>query len=252
MKRLNYRFYVRKAHRYLGFFIGIQFILWTLGGLFFSWTRIDEVRGEHLESAHHAFGKLSNLVSPTIVIDQVRGQKSDAAITRVELIEVLGEPFYAIDYHLADKTEGTVVASAADGTIRPQITADEAEKIAVHALKVAPDVKSVEYVTADVVGKHHEYREKPLPAWAVTFEGDFTVYLSANTGKTSAIRTNEWRVFDFLWMFHTMDFQQRDNINNYLLRAFSALGLVTIASGFALFFSSSRFWRGLFSGGWRS
>ena len=39
---------IRKAHRYLGLFLGIQFLLWTISGLYFSWTNIDEIRGEHL------------------------------------------------------------------------------------------------------------------------------------------------------------------------------------------------------------
>ena len=41
-------YYVRKAHRYLGVFIGVQFILWTLGGLYFSWTVLGEIHGDHL------------------------------------------------------------------------------------------------------------------------------------------------------------------------------------------------------------
>ncbi len=43
-----------------------------------------------------------------------------------------------------------------------------------------------------------------------------------------------------------MDFDGRDNINNYLLRGFSVLGIITILSGFLLFFVSSRFLKKLF------
>lgn len=39
----------RKWHRYLGVVLGIQFLLWTLGGLYFSWTDIDEIRGDNLK-----------------------------------------------------------------------------------------------------------------------------------------------------------------------------------------------------------
>ena len=39
---------IRKTHRYLGLFLGIQFLFWTISGLYFSWTNIDEIRGEHL------------------------------------------------------------------------------------------------------------------------------------------------------------------------------------------------------------
>ena len=29
-------YWARKVHRYLGLFIGVQFIAWTVGGLYFS------------------------------------------------------------------------------------------------------------------------------------------------------------------------------------------------------------------------
>jgi hypothetical protein len=30
--------YIRKMHRWLGLIIGIQFLLWTLGGFYFAWN----------------------------------------------------------------------------------------------------------------------------------------------------------------------------------------------------------------------
>lgn len=45
-KNINYN--TRKTHRYLGVFIGIQFLFWTLGGLYFSWNNMDDVHGETL------------------------------------------------------------------------------------------------------------------------------------------------------------------------------------------------------------
>jgi hypothetical protein len=37
---------IRKSHRYLGLFLGIQFIFWTVSGLYFSWTDIDAIHGD--------------------------------------------------------------------------------------------------------------------------------------------------------------------------------------------------------------
>lgn len=66
-----------------------------------------------------------------------------------------------------------------------------------------------------------------------------TVYVAANLGTVQSVRTDAWRVFDVLWMLHTIDYNGRDDFNNGLLRAFSVLGLLTISSGFALYFISS-------------
>ena len=70
--------------------------------------------------------------------------------------------------------------------------------------------------------------------------GNTTVYVSTELGMVQKYRNNKWRVFDFLWMLHTMDYQIRDNLGNWLLRAFSIFGLLTVASGFGLHFLSRK------------
>ena len=55
---------IRKTHRYLGVFIGLQFLAWTVSGLYFSWTDIDEIHGDQfrVESPPEK-GLFSNLIS---------------------------------------------------------------------------------------------------------------------------------------------------------------------------------------------
>jgi hypothetical protein len=126
------------------------------------------------------------------------------------------------------------------GLCAPPLSIEEATALAKQQFNGEPTVKSVEEIK-DVNG-HHEYRENPLPAVAVTFEQPMstTVYVANELGIVTKYRNTKWRIFDFLWMLHTMDYQSRDNIGNWLLRAFSVFGLVTIASGFTLFFISSK------------
>lgn len=244
MKRRNYKHYIRKSHRYLGVFIGIQFVFWTVGGLYFSWTNIKEIRGDHLRKESEQSIRLDQpLISPQTAAEKLLASSRASSISKIRLIDLFDAPHYEIGYRTSGGEE-LAVANAVTGEIRNAITEDEAKQIASEAMRSPQPVKSVVYITKENVGGHHEYREKPLPAWAVSFENtdNLTVYLSAQTGQIGAFRTGNWRIFDFLWMLHTMDFQERDNINNYLLRAFSALGIVTLFSGFLLFFVSSRFW----------
>ncbi len=238
MKRRNYKHYIRKSHRYLGIFIGIQFLFWTLGGLYFSWTNIKEIRGENLRKKDEVLNVSTNLISPKIVLDEIAKTKDISTVQKIQIVEIFNEPFYEIKFH-----QETILASAITGKIHPNISEDEAKKIALESLNKPQKIKQISYLTTENVGGHHEYREKPLPAWAVTFEDNLTVYLSAENGQIGAFRTNQWRIYDFLWMLHTMDYQERDNINNYLLRGFSILGIITIFSGFLLFFVSSKFFR---------
>jgi hypothetical protein len=40
---MNWNYRIRRIHRYLGVLLGIQFLLWTIGGLYFSWSNMDEI-----------------------------------------------------------------------------------------------------------------------------------------------------------------------------------------------------------------
>lgn len=229
-------YYIRKSHRYLGVILGVQFLFWTLGGLYFSWIDIDEVHGD-LQHRHpsHISGNIK-LASPESILRQF--PKVDS-IQSLQLISMLNKPYYNISIYSNGHLE-KVLADAGTGRIRPAINKNEAAQIAAASFNGKPAVAKVEYLVT--TNGHHEYREKPLPAWAVTFDHptSTTVYVSAEWGKVESFRNNKWRVFDFLWMMHTMDYKGRDDINNWLLRAFSIFGLLTIFSGFVLFWISSK------------
>jgi hypothetical protein len=49
-----------------------------------------------------------------------------------------------------------------------------------------------------------------------------------------------WRWFDFLWTLHIMDYVEREDMNNGLLRVSTVLGVVTTLSGVWLLFFSFR------------
>jgi uncharacterized iron-regulated membrane protein len=234
VKRRNYKHYIRKSHRWLGVFLGVQFFLWTAGGLFFSWTQIEEIRGETLRRESEPVIKTSQLLTPAAALAEAG--IASTSIRKFELINVDGAPFYQVD-----QSNETLIIDARTGIRRSPLSEDDARRVALAAVTISEPIRRVALLSSSGdVSAHHEYREKPLPAFAVEFSSGETVYVSALTGKVTAVRTAKWRVFDFLWMLHTMDFAGRDNINNWLLRLFSLLGLITIGSGFLLFMVSSR------------
>jgi uncharacterized iron-regulated membrane protein len=238
---------IRKTHRYLGLFIGVQFLFWTVGGLYFSWSNLDDIHGDHLKRRATGFSASQPLVSPSIALKALQQMGVDSVLN-VTLIEVLNQPLYQLSYQMKHANGHvmmhTQLADAKSGQLRAELTQAEATALARQRFTGSSSVERVEYLTT--TNGHHEYREKPLPAYAVTFRqpAHATVYVAAQLGTVQSVRTDPWRVFDFLWMLHTMDYEGRDDINNGLLRAFSVLGLLTISSGFALYFvSSSRFRR---------
>ncbi|MBI1783268.1 MAG: PepSY domain-containing protein [Sphingobacteriales bacterium] len=246
-------FYIRKAHRYLGLILGIQFLLWAIGGLYFSWSNIDEIHGDFQKKQAPLLASDIKLVSPSVVMDTIKKVHKVDSLVTIQLIEILGKPYYQVrcmsgQHDMSTHTEHmdmmNHLANAETGELRGPLTKEEAIKVAAARFNGMPELKSVEYITA--VNKHHEYRENPLPAYAVTFNhptNTTTVYVSSELGTVQKFRNNKWRIFDFLYMMHTMDYQSRDDFNNLLIRIFSVFGIITILSGFILFVVSSKWFR---------
>ena len=221
---------IRKAHRYLGLFLGVQFLFWTISGLYFSWTDLDEIHGDH-------FKKEKELVSFTNLIN-INDLEFKDPIKTFELREIADLPYYFIN--------DSILFNAYNGNQKDSISIDEAIKISNKNILDKYKISSVDKIYE--VGNHHEYRGKPLPAFVISYEGaeKLKSYVSIIDGKFQTVRHRDWRWFDFLWMTHTMDYETRDDFNNKLIRAFSLLGLITVMSGFLLWFISSKTIRRIF------
>ena len=216
--------WIRKSHRYLGIFLGIQFLMWTTSGLYFSWTDIDEIHGDHFRNMEYQPQAFSGLIAPS-QLNLKEGIKS------IEIRDIKGAPYYWINKKR--------LFNAVDGSPKPSITEEEALDVAGKYMKDGLEISNVSLI--EKTGKHHEYRERLLPAYVITYETDenLKAYVSAIDGKFQTVRHRDWRIFDFLWMTHTMDYEGRDDFNTTVLRAFSLMGLITVLSGFVLWYISS-------------
>ncbi len=215
---------LRKTHRYLGLFIGIQFIMWTVSGLYFSWTDIDEIHGDDYRKHHVENPDFSNLMSPALANDNL-------PVNTLELKDIAGLPYYLVN--------GNKLINARTGEKKNELSGEEAILVAQKHMVEGLEVTSVERI--EKTDKHHEYRSGNLPAYVLSFKSpnNLKAYVSIEDATFSSIRHRDWRWFDFLWMTHTMDYEGRDDFNNLILRIFSLLGLITVLSGFVLWYISS-------------
>ncbi|MGY5846419.1 PepSY domain-containing protein [Salegentibacter sp. HM20] len=213
---------LRKAHRYLGLFIGIQFIMWTVSGMYFSWTDINEIHGDHFRKHHVEQAVFSNLIAPA---------ELPGGVKSLQLKDIAGKPFYLVNEEK--------LIDAETGEEKQGITEGEALAIAGKYMREDLRIAGIEMI--EETGDHHEYRGGPLPAYVISYEtaGNIKAYVSVSDGSFQTVRHRDWRWFDFLWMTHTMDYEGRDDFNNLVLRIFSLLGLVTVLSGFVLWYISS-------------
>lgn len=237
----NRHYYIRKTHRFLGLMLGVQFLFWTIGGLYFSWSDMDEIHGDHQRATVSPLVADIKVVNPQEIIQKIKERDSIKYILDIRLIQILSEPIYQIIYTGEENNVKKIqLAHASTGNLRNALTKEDAVKVAQKGFYTNAKVSQIEYLTT--ASKHHEYRDSPLPAYAVKFEhpSNTTVYVSSELGTIQKFRNDRWRIFDFLWMMHTMDYQGRDNITNWILRVFSILGLTTVGSGFILFFVSRK------------
>jgi uncharacterized iron-regulated membrane protein len=236
----NWNYRIRRMHRYLGVLLGIQFLFWTIGGLYFSWSNMDDVHGDPQKKAPPQYRADLAFVSPSIALTNLKTKIKIDSVLNISLIDILGKPNYRIEFLHGRHHKMFQLADAQTGVLRDPLSIEEATALAKQQFNGNPIVKSIEEIKN--VRADHEYRENYLPAVAVTFKDPTatTVYVATELGIVTKYRNTKWRIFDFLWMLHTMDYQSRDNIGNWLLRAFSVFGLLTICSGFTLFIISSK------------
>jgi len=63
-----------------------------------------------------------------------------------------------------------------------------------------------------------------------------TFYISQDNGQLVTRRHQYWRIFDFLWMLHIMDYVNRSDMHNLLLKVSQIIGLVFVLTGFWLLY----------------
>jgi len=224
---------IRKTHRWLGLVAAIQLLIWTGSGLLFSIVPIDDVRGSHLLQAPPTL-RLGyvRLISPSSLVTQHK-ELAMLSLGKIQLQQRLYTPIY-----IAKLEDNWLIYHAETAEKLEPLTETEARSIASNSTELP--ILSATWVTEASRGS--EYRDGELPAWKIKLKGvdETNLWIGANSGKISAIRTNTWRLYDFLWSLHIMDYVDRDNFNSWLLRTFALLGVITIVSGVLLFFISAK------------
>ncbi len=238
--KIRWHKWTRKAHRYLGVLIGIQFMSWTIGGLYFSWTALDEVHGSDLIATAPRLDASFTPASLDGILQQLPSGTT-SGLQRIELLPTgTDSAVYRISFTGGNGRPTARLFDAETGLFRDGLSQEESAKLA--QLRYAGSGNLAESRYIESTGPHDEYRELPLPAYAFEFDDErgTTIYVAPDHARVTAVRNGKWRVFDFLWMLHTMDYEGRDNFNNLVLQSFAVFGLLTLLSGFALFTFSSR------------
>jgi uncharacterized iron-regulated membrane protein len=221
-------------HKWVGLIVGLQVLAWMVSGLFMTAVPIEQVRSEHNIRQVEPINlrDQSGLVSAGQAMSVIPG-----VVTRVELGELLGAAVWRIDI----EGKPTAIVDAKSGAIVSPLAELRAREIAKTDFAGGGAIVSAALIAAD---PPIEYRGV-LPVWQIIFddEDETHLYVSPLTGKVTARRSGVWRLYDFLWSLHIMDYETRDNFNNWLVILTTAVGLLLTVTGIGILVY--RFWPSL-------
>lgn len=206
----------RRVHKYLGWVLLLQLICWFGSGLVMSLLPIEQVRGEHLRQ-ELPVPDWSQAISPAVLAHQHPQYQ-------LKLSQQGTIPVYQFN-----KDKERLFYSALTTEALAPLAEAQVKKLARQQYKGDAEISQVQYLQQ----APFEVRHLAAPLWQVQFADDegSSFYLEDSTGKLMSVRTTNWRVFDFVWMLHIMDYEDREDFNHPLLIIFSATALFFTLTG---------------------
>lgn len=231
------------SHRWLGLLVSVQLLAWSVGGFMFSILDIDNVHGDWERNFDSP---------PPVRLAEVRLTPSEAlqraAVKGVAAAEVMsvairtrhdGQTVYEL---LGAKKLPLAAVDATTGEVVRRISSDQASAAAVRDFVPQAEVLSVRFLEGD---PPLEYRGKPMPVYQIAFDHPKStyVYVQPVTGQVITRRNRPWRIFDFFWMLHIMDYGEREDFNHWLLTGMSLVAVLTSVSGLVMWSFRVPKWR---------
>ncbi len=212
---------IRLFHKYLSLVISIQLLLWTVSGIYFAFNKIELVRGEQY------------LIEQKVSKLNLKEVESSFSGKNVNFVRRLDEWIIKVE------TDSGFSYTDLQGQNLDELNAEEVKEVVRQSTNLIP-------LMAQRIDKPEiraEFRGRNLPIFkvATSTTDNINVYVDAFTGEVTAIRSDSWRIWDFLWGAHIIDYSERENINNFLIKILSILALISSLSGIVLFFKTFKF-----------
>ncbi|WP_289027845.1 hypothetical protein [uncultured Paraglaciecola sp.] len=213
----------RKLHKWIACLIGIQILLWISGGVVMSAFPIENVRGKHLLLPTLK----QNLKKPVVT--------NDISLSKWQSLSwTLSQNNWVLE---AVNIEGqTYWLNPSTGKPAPYLT--QANILALAESRHAKGAKAKTVINLKTIP--FEVRHLNLPMYQVNFDDwiHTSFYIYPQSGKIVSVRSDIWRLYDFFWMLHIMDYQDREDFNHPLLIGAAGLSLLFTLTGLILVYFS--------------
>lgn len=214
-----------RIHRWLGWLIGLQVLIWVAGGVVFSLMPFQSwVKGG------------DTVKPPAVLLPSGWAERAAPALQRAaELGEVVAVaavatpqgPALRVSYRekaapVIVPADGSAWAAPEEASVRRFAASLYQGQAAVTAVERLSTVPSRLGIVAETGGRGD--------LWRVNFDDALAtrIYLNGQTGEFVTSRNEAWVWYDFFWRLHIMDYSQGEDFNGTLLRMASvtAFGLV--------------------------
>lgn len=214
----------RKLHKWIFLIVGLQALLWTASGFYMVVMNLDFIHGDHLvKNLREPLPELSQPLYPTALLVE-----AGEAVKSVQLKALQGRPYY-----LLNDSQGEYRRDAYSGALIEAVDAGSAADLARHYYAGEGKVVQVQLISS---GPPTEVPARILPVWRVDFDDRFgtSFYIDPDSAALVTRRHDFWRAFDFFWMLHIMDYEERADVTNPLLRLLIIASLAGVLAGMAL------------------
>ncbi len=215
----------RQFHRWAGILIGVQLLFWIGSGLYFAWMPMKVVKDEDRKAEFPLNPlPLNELVPPSALVLPAGFQAKNLRLDHTPA---------GLLYRLESKEGSVAVFDARTGTPARTLNAEQVSDLATKQSLGSDQPKAVNFLEtapADYKG--------PLPVYQMVYD-DFRnthLYIDPWSGRVIVRRNMFWRVYDFLWMLHILDFEEREDFNNPWIKILSLAALTVAISGYVIFF----------------
>jgi uncharacterized iron-regulated membrane protein len=215
--------FLRKLHKWLGLVIGLQVVLWAVSGLIFAWLDPGAV-----DAAGSVRAVEPAVLSSTLLKTEPAtwlGDYPPHDLYDVRAILLADRWVWRVE--LQDRVELRSVEDGARVNVdEPWLRRLALERYAGGGRLIAATLQTQPDIASRASG----------PVWQAQFDDPqrTALYFAADDGHFIAARTATWRLNDFFWMLHTMDYVGRDNFNNPLIVTIGMATLWLSISGIVL------------------
>ena len=213
---MNRSFLARSLHKWFGLIVGLQVLIWWATGLYMVVLDLDFIHGDPL--VRNMQQAVTVPESFRVSVAGLRAQYPDAS--EIALRPVMGTAFFTVttpeNRYLIDPQSARVISP---------LDEEAARDIAVFHFNGEGSISEARLITSDPPG---EIGSRRLPLWRVDFDDLYSTsfYIDPHTGVLVTRRHQYWRIFDFFFMLHIMDYDERSDAHNLLLKIAQIIGVI--------------------------